>query len=775
MINAPRGISRAAYGFVLLGIAIASGTGTAHAESISGTVRSIDVELGNIEATVARLEREVDNPVAKSRYYPLEKRLIDARVYFDLKNYDKAAVLYLDATSNRQFATHRQRTEILFRLGYCLYRLQNYLGARDYLDKVVAAGPSLSYSSALRYLIEIGLQARGNAGLKQAVRRVGRVSNRSAETQYAYGKGLHRLGRPIEALRTLSTIGPSSEVYAPAQYYLGVVRTELKQYKKAIAAFRTVVDTTENNAELLPVRELAQMALGRLFLELKDFPIAVDWYQEISRKSKHFHTALYEMTWAYVNHEKYDKALNALEVLILTVEDEELATRANILRGRLNIMLDRTDVAVDTYRGIVGQFAPLRKELDAFSKGRGSVAKYFRWLLNHHSDAFQLGAVLSDRAINWLKSDSNLKEVVDLFEGVSYQRRDVVESERMLKQLEQALKASNRVEIFPNLTSSWTSIMITENKLVDLSEKIIDVRMRLTKGNHSPQLIELNRKRQLLRKQFSKIPKTSAQFQDRKARVKARYSELRRESFLLDQGLRKVRDEIAAMERWLQEVKFGTRKVKLNSVRQRRIVASLRAEKKRLQTMAAELTTLKEKIDQQTTSVGANDPVSRSEGGLRRKLLDVHAAQEQLLDQLDSTLDRSARREAIGLSVLRERIVKNHTRLGRLLSQIDRAVDTKVADYKRQLAAERKLLIGYRRQVMAFDRDSDRIATEIGEPLFKMAHQRLTDVVLEADLGLVDVAWQRKERESRKIRSLQEEQATRLKKLQTTMKAILEE
>ena len=317
MITRPGGKTPSVRCFVLAGIAVAVWSGAASAENISGTVRAIGDELGNVEATVSRLERDVDNPVAQSRYYPLEKRLIDARVYFDLKNFDKAAVLYLDATSNRQFATHRQRTEILFRLGYCLYQLRNYLGAREYLDKVVKAGPGPSYSSALRYLIEIGLQAKGNKGLKKAVNRVSRVANRSAETQYAFGKGLHRLGRPIESLRALSTIGPSSKVYAPSQYYIGVVRTELKQYKKAIKSFREVVTSTQESEELAPVRELAQMALGRLYLERGDFSSSVDWYQEISRNSKHFHTALYEMTWAYVNHEKYDKALNALEVLIL--------------------------------------------------------------------------------------------------------------------------------------------------------------------------------------------------------------------------------------------------------------------------------------------------------------------------------------------------------------------------------------------------------------------------------------------------------------------------
>ncbi|MBT9560967.1 MAG: hypothetical protein IV100_33390, partial [Myxococcales bacterium] len=40
--------------------------------------------LANVEARVQQLEREASNPVAESTYYPIEKRLIDAQVYFDL-------------------------------------------------------------------------------------------------------------------------------------------------------------------------------------------------------------------------------------------------------------------------------------------------------------------------------------------------------------------------------------------------------------------------------------------------------------------------------------------------------------------------------------------------------------------------------------------------------------------------------------------------------------------------------------------------------------------
>ncbi len=107
------------------------------------------------------------------------------------------------------------------------------------------------------------------------------------------------------------------------------------------------------------------------------------------------------------------------------------------------------------------------------------------------------------------------------------------------------------------------------------------------------------------------------------------------------------------------------------------------------------------------------------------------------------------------------------------MRKIDGAVNRRVADYKRKLQAERKLLTMYRREVDSFERSSTRLAKDVGIPLFRAAHKRLTDVVLEADLGLVDVAWKRKDAETQKIVELQKEQSAQLKNLQDTMTEIL--
>lgn len=737
------------------------------------------IDLGNVENTIHRLEREIENPIAQSPFYSLEKRLIDARVYYELKNYPKAAVMYLDAVANARFRGHPDRNGVMFRLGFSLFKLKNYLAAREYFNKLIATGGGSYYDKGLRYLVEIGLETRSDTGLATTVARVGRIPNRSAETQYAWAKGLYRLGRTQEALGALGQVPQSSRLFLPAQYYAGVIWTERGKLKSALAAFKSVAagKTTSKNGKR--IRELAHLGLGRLFLELKDYTRAIDAYQEIDRHSDHFHTALYEMTWAHINAKQFGKALNALEILLLTVKDEHLATQANILRGRLNILLDQTDLAVETYQEIVGRFSPLRDELNTFSKRRDNLAAYFKWLLRRHSDAFQLGAVLSERASRWIESDEQLKEVVEIFDEMSHQRTDVREAEGLLKELDQALSAGNRVEIFPKLKGAWTRIIVSENHLLKLSQQVLNATGMLARSQMSQterkQLDLMLVKRRRLEKRFKKAPKTVAEFNARTRTVQKRYIDLKRDSFLLENSLKQVRDELAAMEKWLNEARYGVKNRKIDAKQEKQLTSLLTVEKRRLKKLHDDLLRLKGLIGRQNASVGAGDFVSEDETRLRRRLLAAHREEGELLNAVLLRLAGSDRAQAQQLQGMRGRIVGDFKRLGTLLKKIDRAVDRKVGDYKRQVAAERRLIGMYRRQVASFDHDSDRVAKEIGVPLFKMAHGRITDVVLEADLGLVDVAWKRKKAESGKIVALQKEQGEQLKHLEATMKAILKD
>jgi tetratricopeptide (TPR) repeat protein len=746
-------------------------------QDTTGDVHTIEIDLGNVENRIRLLEREVANPVAQSKFYPLEKRLVDGRVYFELKNYAKAAVLFIDAVDNPQFTTHQDRAEILFRLAFSLYKLRNFRAARDYFEQTVKVSSGSIYDKSLRYIIEIGLASHSGAGLEAAVQRIGKVPNRSPETQYAYGKGLYRLGRSQEALKTLGDIGPKSALYGASRYYTAVVLTDRKRYKEAIVAFKQSADVEPRNARDRLIIELSWLGMGRLHLETKDFGKAIDAYQEIPRNSKNFHTALYEMTWGFVQAEEFEKALNSLEILLLTVEDEQLSTQANILRGRLNILLDRTDDAVTTYNDIVTRFAPLRAELDKFATKPENLAAYFRWLLQRRVDAFDLGSVVSERASNWIENDEKLSDVVALFDDMSFQRKDVREAESILQEIDRALASGNRVEIFPNLKNAWSRIVIAENLLIQLSQRALDAEGRIARSTMSAgerqRLEEMLSKRQRLEKQFETSPKSVKQLRQRKMNVRRRYSDLKRESFILMSSLKQVRDDLRAMEKWLNEARYSAGSKKLDAAQMRKLTQLVAGEKRKLRNMYAELERLNTDITRQNAGVGAGDAVSEKEKQVRAQLLAAHKREEALLNGVLRRLVGGERASAERIQTVRKRIVEDFNRLGGLLERIGAAVDSRVGEYKRQLSAERKLLGIYRREVDSFERNSMRIAREVGQPLFRDAHRRLTDVVLEADLGLVDVAWKRKNAQTEKIQSLQQEQSGQLEKLQGTMREIL--
>jgi hypothetical protein len=362
---------------------------------------------------------------------------------------------------------------------------------------------------------------------------------------------------------------------------------------------------------------------------------------------------------------------------------------------------------------------------------------------------------------------------------MSQERRDVREARQIVADLELALASGNRVEIFPNLNSAWKRIIVAENNLILLSQKALDAQGRLARDrmseNERNSYEAIKKKRKKLEKRFASVPKTETEFNLRIDLVNRQFGTLTREAHLMESSLKEVVKELKALEKWVSESRYQKRGRKITRKEEKRLHKMVRQEKKRIARLVQELDSLKLQIKRENARVGAGDFVAQNEALLKRKLLAAHLAEERVLNDVLARLEGEERTAAAQLRKQRRRIVRDFNHLGRLLVKLNRAVDVKVADYKRLVAAEKRVLYGYQKQTRSFDQDADYVAREIGVPLFKIAHQRISDVVLEADFGLVDVAWKRKTAQSEKIRALQVEQSERLKALNDTIKAILKD
>src|SRR5262249_59545475 len=77
-----------------------------------------------------------------------ERRLVDAQLLYQLKNYDEAAILLLDVVE--RFPTSPAFPEAQFLLADCLYLKRDYLSAQRYYTKIVEAGAGASGSIQMR-------------------------------------------------------------------------------------------------------------------------------------------------------------------------------------------------------------------------------------------------------------------------------------------------------------------------------------------------------------------------------------------------------------------------------------------------------------------------------------------------------------------------------------------------------------------------------------------------------------------------------------------------
>lgn len=116
---------------------------------------------------------------------------------------------------------------------------------------------------------------------------------------YWVGKTLFEADRLAEARAYLQAVPRSSEFYPRAKLVEGVVLTKQYKPKEAIAPFTIAYEAAKDDPEERRVAELANLNLARTYYATKNFERAIEHYKAVPRESLDWHSARFEMAWAY--------------------------------------------------------------------------------------------------------------------------------------------------------------------------------------------------------------------------------------------------------------------------------------------------------------------------------------------------------------------------------------------------------------------------------------------------------------------------------------------
>ena len=758
---------------------VSAQTAPNNAASTLSSIRSFELRLDNIVRAVGRLSRDFAEPVAIIRDHPLETRVIEAKILFEVGNFEGASVILLDLAANPRFQTQTEYPQALLMIGQAMKELGNKRASARYLKKAIRIGEGALRDKAQYILIDMALNEADDQRLRKIVDHIGDDVSRngSPQTRYAVGKALVRLERYEAALQLLSGLLSSDEYGNRARFYAATAQTALKRYSEALVEFEKLA--VLEGANTSEIRYLSMLALGRIKMEQGDLDAAAISYQLIPRRSSYYEVALYEMSWGYIKAEQYDRALATIDTLLLIVKDPALDVEAHALRGRLNIYLNDYDRAVDSFEKIVGRFAPIRNELLAFMNDKSNIGRYFEWLLERRASNDVLNAPLTERTADWVESGGDMLRVAEVFDSLSEQRKQIRITQEIATELEQIVQAQNRVELFPTLKDGWTRALVLQNQLVMLAASILETEgtlaLPLIEGEQREELQEIIKWRKKLQASFRNLPMTFEQFEERKKRVDERFLDLKRQAFLVQQRLKGVRRQVLALEEYVNDKQFSDENRKFSNDEERDLRDDIMQEKGNLKSLFADVESLEKELQTASNEVGTGDAATQDEADLRANLVSAFKREGNFYDSLSTRSARSLAPQINSLSAVLEAIWDSMAALDQVVRAIDQEVDTKIADLHGLIRAEIIHLEEYMAEMSEQDDEGRRIGRRIGGELFAAAIERMDKVVLKAEVGLIDVAWQEKRQKSEDVRQLQNKRAKRLGKLSQALNELTDD
>lgn len=124
------------------------------------------------------------------------------------------------------------------------------------------------------------------------------------EWKYIEGNVLAKNKKTDQAIAAYGSVKVTDRYFFPAKYQQGMLYLDLGKNAEAIAAMKAIIYPTSqdlsslSNIERTKITADANMALGRIYYEMRQFSLSTKHYRMIDRTSDQFYDALFEQSWS---------------------------------------------------------------------------------------------------------------------------------------------------------------------------------------------------------------------------------------------------------------------------------------------------------------------------------------------------------------------------------------------------------------------------------------------------------------------------------------------
>jgi len=553
-----------------------------------------------------------------------------------------------------------------------------------------------------------------------------------------------------------------------ATYFRGVLRVEAGELPAAAEHFERCTGLPGQEARQLEIRELCQLALGRVYAEQQRWAESLDRYQGIPLDSPRFNEALYEIAWNYVKAKRFDEAQRTAGLIVDLAADSRLSPEAALLVGHLDLKLGRHDEAIESFQRVIATYRPVREEVDAVLTLHADPVAYFNEVIRRQGKAFDVASVLPAVAVKWASTQQDVAAAIDMVADLDLSARDARDSAGIAQRLDARLSKGGGLDASPLLQAGWRGADSVETAVVRLQGRALDLAVEGLPPAARAGLERPRAARQALQPRLDTLPTTPEQATARRERLARRIDAEGRAVFQLGYQVESSGAAIAGTEAWLQQHR---EEIVADAFGHEELARELRAHRDAVLGYQEELRGLLRELDALRDSVGGME-WSEGEAALRREY-------RERLGEEQAALDRSGLAaggaEAGRLQALRARLDRTGQRAQALKAQLAATARSRADGLRSRVLAEAAALAEEQRELDGASAASADVVGRIAYQSFTKVRAEFHRLVMRAEVGLIDETWVKKEERAEKIQKLSQTKAKELQSLERDYRPVLRE
>ena len=692
-------------------------------------------------------------------------------------------------------------------LGEAYMSTKQYLSARRHFREILDSGARSPYDGfvgkALSRLVDIALRTDDLPGLDYVFERLSKLpsTDRTGSLAYARAKALYAKKDYSAAKAAVNVVPAGSPYTAQAQYLLGVVLLKEAlaatpaappaaaaaapaagatgtaapaappdvRFVQAIEQFRKVTRIPATTPEQEHVVDLAWMAIGRLFYETNNYLDAVEAYSHVGRNSPEFSVTLYELAWVFVRLGDFSRAQRALEVLTITDPNNLELADGSLLRADLMLRSGDFQNALNLYRNVREHFDPIRKSVDDFLASTSDPAVYYDKLTADEA-TMATETKLPKVVLEWAREQAEDQHVFGMIDDVTRSRDLVKRSRKLAVKLDAVLSVPTRAKAFPELRNGIQYSMSLLNKLAKarstLAEGMDDVA-----GDAGGELGRIRSERRALQKRLGWLPVTDGDFLRRDDSGDRQWNKV---SQVL-QSLTVEADKLAAIVNGLKRVlkdadQYG---VTADANSRARFKLEIEANERDLSTYNKRIEEYRDAIDNGRAMIGFGDQRYVDDDDARKRFRELFAREVAMVAAGQDS--GSAGDYAKGIQSLLGRADIDEQRLEAQRAKLEKQALEQAQALRAKIAAEVVALETYAQNLDGLDQQARLLVGEIAMKNFALVRDRVKNIVLRADVGIVQQAWEVREEQRVRVRNLQRERAREEQNLNDELREVLDD